>query len=151
MLRIRKGRRGVITKGVLSLEELICRISNFPRISRNRSDSPLFSTVWGFSRISTFSRISRKWTPYPKDPLFRTPCPISKEGDTDASECWAHLNRGRCERVLHFMGREDAFKTFLLFALCREFRDMMRILMTILGKIHRNPSSFGCFGRLCEL
>ena len=57
----------------------ISKISKFSRISRKWSDSPLFSTVWGFSRISgvsRFSRISRHMnfserTPFPKRPLLR--------------------------------------------------------------------------------
>ena len=55
-----------------SLRKGISKISRFSRISRKWSDSPLFSTVWGFSkisRISKFSRISRKWT-FLKRPLF---------------------------------------------------------------------------------
>ena len=51
----------------------IPKISKFSRISRRWSDSPLFSTVWGFSgisRISKFSRISRKWI-FLKRPLFQ--------------------------------------------------------------------------------
>ena len=51
----------------------ISKISKFSRISRKWLDSPLFSTVSGFSkvsRISKFSRISRKWTIL-KRPLFQ--------------------------------------------------------------------------------
>ena len=61
--------RGLFTGGI----SRISKICKFCRISRNRSDSPLFSTVWGFSkisRISRFSRISRKWT-FLKRPLFQ--------------------------------------------------------------------------------
>ena len=74
--------KGVITEGVFSLEESLESLKSlkFSRISRKRSDSPLFSRVWGFStisRISKFSRISRKMdfsekTRFPKDPFFRT-------------------------------------------------------------------------------
>ena len=64
--------KGVITKGVFSMEESLESL-NFSRISRKWSDSPLFSTLWGFSRISRiskFSRISRIWT-FLKRPLFQ--------------------------------------------------------------------------------
>ena len=65
--------RGLFTGGTF-------RISKFSRISRKWSASPLFSTVWRFSKISRtsrFSKISRKWTflkrpLLPKDPFFRT-------------------------------------------------------------------------------
>ena len=70
--------RGLFTGG-------ISRISN--RISKILeilwSDSPLFSRVWGFSRmsrISKFSRISRKWT-FLKRPLFQK-TPFSKPDTT---------------------------------------------------------------------
>ena len=68
--------KGVITKGVFSVEESLeslSKISKFSKFSRSWLDSPLFSTVWGFSRISRiskFSRISRKWT-FLKRPLFQ--------------------------------------------------------------------------------
>ena len=52
-------------------------VSKFSRISRKWSGSPLFSTLWGLSsisslvpRISRFSRIARKWT-FLKGPLFQ--------------------------------------------------------------------------------
>ena len=52
----------------------ISKISEFSRLSRKWSDSPFFSTVWWFSRISKFSRSSRKWTcltdRFSKRPLF---------------------------------------------------------------------------------
>ena len=44
------------------------------RISRKLSDSPLFSTVWVFSRISKFYRISGKWFSEP-DNTFECPHP----------------------------------------------------------------------------
>ena len=67
--------KGVITKGVFSPEKSLesLKFSKFSRISRKWSDSSLFSTVWGFSKISIiskFSRISRKWT-FLKRPLFQ--------------------------------------------------------------------------------
>ena len=67
--------KGVITKGVFSLEKSLESLKSlkFSRISRKWSDSPLFYTVWLFSRISRiskFSRISRKWT-FLKRPLFQ--------------------------------------------------------------------------------
>ena len=64
--------RGLFTGGI----SRISKISGFSRISRKWSESPLFSTVWGFSRISRisriskFSKISRKWTSL-KRPLFQ--------------------------------------------------------------------------------
>ena len=65
----KKDERGLFTGGI----SRISKISTFSRISRKWSDSPLFSTVWGsskISRISKFSRISRKWT-FLKRPLFQ--------------------------------------------------------------------------------
>ena len=63
--------RGLFTGG-------ISRISKFSNFSRKWSDSPLFLTVWGLSRISRISRIStisRKST-FLKRPLFqKTPFP----------------------------------------------------------------------------
>ena len=61
--------RGLFTGGI----SRISKMSRFSRISRKWLDSPLFSTVWGFSnfsRISKFSRTSRKWT-FLKRPLFK--------------------------------------------------------------------------------
>ena len=55
--------RGLFTGGV----------SQISKISKNWSDYPLFSTVWGsstISRISKFSRILEKWT-FLKRPLFQ--------------------------------------------------------------------------------
>ena len=57
---------GLFTGGI----SRISKISGFSRISRKRPDSPLFSTVWEFSRIS------RKWT-FLKRPLFQK-IPFSK-------------------------------------------------------------------------
>ena len=74
--------KGVITKGVFSLEEFsrVSKISKFSRISRKWSDYPFFSTVWEFSRISTFSRISRKGILL-KRPLFqKTPFSDAEHG-----------------------------------------------------------------------
>ena len=68
------GKRGHYERGLFAGEiSRISKISKFSRISRRWSESPLFSTVWGFSRISKFSkfsRISRKWTLL-KRPLFQ--------------------------------------------------------------------------------
>ena len=68
------GKRGHYERGLFAGEiSRISKISKFSRISRRWSESPLFSTVWGFSRISRiskFSRISRKWTLL-KRPLFQ--------------------------------------------------------------------------------
>ena len=75
------GKRGHYERGLFAGEiSRISKISKFSSISRKWSESPFFSTGWGFSRnsrISKFSRISRKWTflkrpPFPKDPFFRT-------------------------------------------------------------------------------
>ena len=60
------GKRGHYERGLFT-----GGISKISRISRKLSDSPLFSTVWGFSIISRFSRNSRKWT-FLKRPLVRT-------------------------------------------------------------------------------
>ena len=66
--------KGVITKGVFSLEESLESLESLNSLeSRKWSDSPCFSTVWGFSkisRISKFFRISGKWT-FLKRPLFQ--------------------------------------------------------------------------------
>ena len=67
--------KGVITKGVFSLQESLESLKSLDSLEslENGPDSPLFSTVWGFSklsRISKFSRISRKWT-FLKRPLFQ--------------------------------------------------------------------------------
>ena len=64
-------KKGVITKGVFSQEESLesLKFSKFSRISRKWSDSPLFSSVWGLSRISRFSR---KWT-FLNRPVFPNP------------------------------------------------------------------------------
>ena len=62
-----------LEKGSLRKGSFHWRILNFLYnlyISRKWSDSPLFSTVWGFSWISKFSRLSRKWT-FLKRPLFQ--------------------------------------------------------------------------------
>ena len=77
--------KGVFS-GRKSLESQKCL--DTARIYRKWSDSPLFCTVWGFSRISEFSRIFRHG-PFSKDafsrrPLFRTrfsafwPFPVDK-------------------------------------------------------------------------
>ena len=77
----RSGKRGHYEKGLFTGEiSRTSKISKLSRISRRWPESPLFSTVWGFSkssRISKFSRISRKMgfsekTSLPQDPFFRT-------------------------------------------------------------------------------
>ena len=70
-------RKGSFTGGISSVS------LNSLRICRRWSDSPCFSTLWGFSRISKFSnfievsknsRICRNWI-FLKAPLFqKTPC-----------------------------------------------------------------------------
>ena len=72
--------KGVITKGVFSLEGSLESLKSLNSLEslENGLFCPLFSTVWGISRISrisNFSRISRKWT-FLKRPLFqKTPGP----------------------------------------------------------------------------
>ena len=75
ILNHRDRKKGSLRKGsfhwgnLYRISSKISKISKFSRISRKRSESPFFSTVWGFprnSRISKFSRISRK------DPYFQT-------------------------------------------------------------------------------
>ena len=73
-------------KGVFSLEESLESLESLNSLEslEKWSDSPLFSTVWGFSRtsrISKFSRISRKWT-FLKRPLFQKN-PFSEPESTD--------------------------------------------------------------------
>ena len=53
--------KGVITKGVFSLEESLESLKSLNSLEslEKGSDSPLFSTVWRFSKISRISRISR--------------------------------------------------------------------------------------------
>ena len=58
--------RGLFTGGI----SRISKVSRFSRISKKWSDSPLFSTVWGFSKIIRISKFSRKWT-FLKRPLFQ--------------------------------------------------------------------------------
>ena len=61
--------RGLFTGGI----SRISGISKFSReISTKWSHSSLFSRVWGFSGISKFSRISRKWS-FLKDAFFKRP------------------------------------------------------------------------------
>ena len=78
------GKRGHYERGLFAGEiSRISKISRFSRISRKWSESPFFSTVWGFSRnsrISKFSRISRKWT-FLKRPLFQK-TPFSEPDST---------------------------------------------------------------------
>ena len=64
-------KRGPFTGGI----SRISKISKFSGISRKWWDSPLFSTVWGFSRISRISRkIGLFWKdPFSKRPLFPNP------------------------------------------------------------------------------
>ena len=66
----RDRKKGVITKGVFSPEESLESLKSrpFSRISGKWPDSPLFSTVWGFSKISRISKFSREWT-FLKRPL----------------------------------------------------------------------------------
>ena len=72
------GKRGHYERGLFAGGiSRISKISRFSGFSRKWSDSPLFSTVWVFSRISRiskFSRISRNglfWEdPFSKRPLF---------------------------------------------------------------------------------
>ena len=92
----RAGKRGQYERGLFTGG--ISGISKFSRFSRKWSDSPLFSTVWGFSRISKFSRISREWTflkrplfqktPFPKDPFFRTRFLARMFWNDDYVTCW---------------------------------------------------------------
>ena len=74
-------------KGVFSLEESLESL---------KSLDPLFSTVWGFSkisRISKFSGVSRKWT-FLKRPLFqKTPFSEPDQG--------AHKPKFHVERMSH--------------------------------------------------
>ena len=75
--------KGIITKGAFSMEESLESLTF--RISREWSDSPLFSTICGFSRIfriSEFSRISRKWIFFGKTPFQKTFFFFSKPEDT---------------------------------------------------------------------
>ena len=73
---IRTGKRGHYERGLFT--EGISRISRISKFSRKWSDSPLFSTVWGFSEISRISKFSREslenglsWKdPFSKRPLF---------------------------------------------------------------------------------
>ena len=58
----------VMTKGVFSHEESLASLES----QKQWPDSPLFSTVWGFSRIPNFSRISRRWI-FQKRPVFQRP------------------------------------------------------------------------------
>ena len=62
------GKRGHYERGLFTGE--ISRISKFSRISRRWLDSPCFPRVWGFSSISRISKISRNWT-FLKRPLFQ--------------------------------------------------------------------------------
>ena len=69
--QIGTGKGGHYEKGLFTAG--ISRISRFSRISRKWSESPLFYRVWGLSRISripTFSRISKKKV-FLKRPLFQ--------------------------------------------------------------------------------
>ena len=71
ILLVGTGKRGHYERGLVTGD--FSRISKISRFSRKWLDSPLFSTLWGFSkisRISKFSRISRKRT-FLKRPLFQ--------------------------------------------------------------------------------
>ena len=88
----RDRKRGHYCQGVFLLEEPLESLQS-SRISRKWSDSPLFSTVWGFSkisRISKSSRISRQWACL-KRPLFqKTPFPNPRKG---VPPLWSQLRR----------------------------------------------------------
>ena len=70
--------KGVITKQVFSLEESLESLKALNSLESLENGRILLCfPVWGFSRISELSRISRKGdfsekTPFPKDPFFRT-------------------------------------------------------------------------------
>ena len=75
--KIGTGKRGHYERGLfIGGISRISKISIFSRISRKWSDSPFFSTVWRFSTISNSLEslemdFSEK-TPFPKDPFFRS-------------------------------------------------------------------------------
>ena len=74
-VRVSRPEKGVITKGVFSLEESL-EISKFSRISRKWSDCPVFSTVWGLSKISIQNSLLLYFseeTPFPKDLFLSEP------------------------------------------------------------------------------
>ena len=52
------GKRGHFERGLFTGGT--SKISKFSRVSRKWSDSPLFSTVWRFSKISRISKLFRK-------------------------------------------------------------------------------------------
>ena len=66
--------KGVITKGVFSLEESLGSLKSLNSLkSLENGRLLLYFPVWGFSeisRISKFSRISRQWA-FLKRPLFQ--------------------------------------------------------------------------------
>ena len=82
-------KRGLFTAG-------ISRISKFSRIFRVWSDSPLFSTVWGLSRISLevskFSRISRTWRDFLADCANSSP-PLIFRKFQGFGGIWANLGK----------------------------------------------------------
>ena len=85
---IRKQKKGSLRKGLFTGGiSRISRVSKFSRISRKWSDFPLFSTVWGFFRISdSISRIS-----------------ISKNS-LIISRIWTFLKRPLFQKTLFFLG-----------------------------------------------
>ena len=66
--------RGLFTGEISRISNIDSKISKFSRMSRRWLDCPLFSTVWRFFGLSKFSRISdsRKWT-FCKDPFCKRP------------------------------------------------------------------------------
>ena len=95
-------KKGVITKGVFSLEESLESLkflNCLESLENGRTDSPLFSTLWGISRISKISRFSstsRKWA-FLKRPLFskRPLFPIAINAGFCPLKCWFGPRKGR--------------------------------------------------------
>ena len=52
-------RKGVITKGVFSLEESLLNFKKFLDSAEYLENAPFFSTLWGLDRICTMSKMSR--------------------------------------------------------------------------------------------
>ena len=92
---LRHYERGLFTGG-------ISRISS---ISKEWSDSPLFSAVWGFSTISRISKFSRKWTflkkknLFQKTPFLRTRHPVfwtrTWNGEKGQKKVWSQGREAR--------------------------------------------------------
>ena len=111
------GKRGHYERGLFTGG--ISKISRFSRISRKWSGSPLFSRVWGFSRIFKFSRISRKWT-FLKRPLFQK-TPFSEPwslGCTPRGSC----NNALLRRVLRRFSNREGFLEGFLEGACKGFQ-----------------------------